>query len=408
MSNELDKFEEGVKQAVSGVEAPYDPKAWDKLSQELDVLSGSIVGAQTGFISGMATGIVAVGTWLAVVGGVQKAEVRTEVTAGLPNQTQTEQYNQSEEGSAPEANLTEQPVKITREKQAKTSEVVVRRVSEENATDESVSPSTANDLGAPGSTARNSEYSIRVECPKAQLCLGESPHLIITTKGLFDEEQILVNGKVTDEPIRFEQPGIYEIIPQGIVGERTVSGEPLILEVLKQPASKVNTVLSKDAYGRQEITFSIESSSDIEKVSWYENNKPVATGDSYSMIATQPDLYQITSIVTDVNSCADTTLTGASVSESYNLLAPSAFTPNGDGRNDTWMPEALVGIDVPFTLVIFDSKGKPVFETTDPYAVWTGKVAGEPVIAGSVYVWKSTVEFPEGVQNFTGSITVVE
>jgi gliding motility-associated-like protein len=408
MSNKLDKFEEGVKQAINGFEAPYDPKAWAKLSQELDVLSGNTAGVQSGFISGMAAGIVAVGTWLAVVSGVQNTGVRTEVSAGIPNQTYTEKLNEPGGGPANEAKISEQPVKITREKQATTSEVVVRRVAESNATDESILSSPSNKEGITQSTADDSEYSIRVECPKAQLCLGESPHLIITTKGLFDEEQILVNGKITDEPIRFEKPGTYEIIPQGMAGERTVSGEPLIIEVLKQPVSQVNTLLSKDDYGRQRINFSIEQGADIEKVSWYENNKLVATGDSYNMIATQADLYQITSIVTDANGCADTTRTGASVSESYNLLAPSAFTPNGDGRNDTWMPEALMGIDVPFTLVIFDSKGKPVFETTDPYAVWTGKVAGEPVIPGSVYVWKSTVEFSEGIENFTGSITVVE
>lgn len=408
MSNKLDVFEKAVKDAVEGVEISYNSKAWYGLSHKLDELSGGSVTTQTSFVTGLVAGLVTIGAWLAIMHGVQQPVSPSATLDELPAVVQSERLNETALDAMETPDAVEHPVKITSEKQSKASDVVVKRITEEKKLGELSNTGEETDKMNSSFSVSTEDYSIRVESPKTQLCLGESPHLIITTKGLFDEEQILVNGKVTDEPIRFEQPGIYEIIPQGIVGKRAVSGEPLLLEVLKQPFVKVNTFLSKDAYGRQAIAFSIEDRSEIEEVNWFRNDKLVSTADSYTMIATQADLYQVNGIVTDANGCTDTTRTGASVSEPYNLLAPTAFTPNGDGRNDSWMPEALVGIDLPFTLVIFDNKGRPVFETTDPYAVWKGKVAGEPVIPGSVYVWKSTVEFPEGTQNFTGSITVVE
>ncbi len=408
MSNKLDAFEEGVKHAVSSFEAPYDPKAWESLSQNLDGYVSSSTSLTSGFTSGMLAGVLAVAAWMGVITGFSSTDTLTTSTEEILSITEPEERSAGDPINSRDLEKDIQAVEVLTEKQNRASEVVVERVTED------VDENATHDLREVSNTQQSvsgadiGEYTIRVESPSSQLCLGESPHLIITTKGLFEDEQILVNGVETEEPIRFELPGTYEIIPQGIIGDKTISGEPLLIEVLKRPTSRINQMIGKDRYGRQELTLSIGDASDLESVQWFVNNEVVASGVTHKVIVTKADLYQITSVGADANGCTDTSRTSVSVSESYNLLAPSAFTPNGDGRNDTWMPEALMGIDLPFTLVIYDSKGQPVFETSNSYATWTGKVSGEPVIPGSVYVWKSTVEFPEGTHNFTGSITIVE
>ena len=60
---------------------------------------------------------------------------------------------------------------------------------------------------------------------------------------------------------------------------------------------------------------------------------------------------------------------------------PSAFTPNGDGQNDTF---GVIGQTDPddFQLSILNRWGIVIFRTTDPIQAWNGTVAGEPAPVG--------------------------
>jgi gliding motility-associated-like protein len=60
---------------------------------------------------------------------------------------------------------------------------------------------------------------------------------------------------------------------------------------------------------------------------------------------------------------------------------PSAFTPNGDGRNDTF---GVIGQSDPdyFQLSILNRWGVVVFRSTDPQKGWDGILGGQPAPAG--------------------------
>lgn len=87
------------------------------------------------------------------------------------------------------------------------------------------------------------------------------------------------------------------------------------------------------------------------------------------------------------------------------LHVPSAFTPNGDGMNDTF--GIAGGAMGDFTLLIFDRWGEKVFESSNPNQRWNGKVNGEDAPTG-VYVYKVHAKGLEGgrVQQ-KGNITLV-
>ena len=68
------------------------------------------------------------------------------------------------------------------------------------------------------------------------------------------------------------------------------------------------------------------------------------------------------------------------------LFIPNAFTPNGDGTNDVWLPVASYTEE--YLLLIFDRWGKVIFETSDPSTGWAGNsLEGRPLPIG-VYVYK--------------------
>jgi gliding motility-associated-like protein len=82
----------------------------------------------------------------------------------------------------------------------------------------------------------------------------------------------------------------------------------------------------------------------------------------------------ITLTVTSPFGCIDTTSRVVTVSD-HLLYIPNAFTPDGDGVNDTWSP-SVRGARL-YELTVFDRWGRVVFSTTDPSAGWSGAGEGE-------------------------------
>jgi gliding motility-associated-like protein len=69
------------------------------------------------------------------------------------------------------------------------------------------------------------------------------------------------------------------------------------------------------------------------------------------------------------------------------ILVPSAFTPNGDGKNDILMPlKNPVGKMVSFVFRVYNRNGQVLFESMSPGKGWDGRYKGvqQPT---AVYVW---------------------
>lgn len=80
----------------------------------------------------------------------------------------------------------------------------------------------------------------------------------------------------------------------------------------------------------------------------------------------------------------------ATVSEDFcsNLYFPSAFTPNGDGHNDSFGPITTAEDDqVVYSLYIFNHNGEKVFESHSLQETWDGTFKGEKCPVG-LYVYR--------------------
>ncbi|NTS42737.1 gliding motility-associated C-terminal domain-containing protein [Flavisolibacter sp. BT320] len=73
------------------------------------------------------------------------------------------------------------------------------------------------------------------------------------------------------------------------------------------------------------------------------------------------------------------------------MFVPTAFTPNGDGKNDVFRPVVL-GRTTSFSFAVYNRWGQPVFTTTDPSKGWNGKVASVTQQT-DVYVWMCQYQF---------------
>jgi len=90
-----------------------------------------------------------------------------------------------------------------------------------------------------------------------------------------------------------------------------------------------------------------------------------------------------------VNGCGFSTCQNVSVivEGEFDIYAPNAFSPNGDGLNDEF---TLVSpADLPyFRLQVFDRWGKQIFESEDLFQGWDGTYKGKNSPVGT-YVWKA-------------------
>jgi len=68
------------------------------------------------------------------------------------------------------------------------------------------------------------------------------------------------------------------------------------------------------------------------------------------------------------------------------VLAPNAFTPNGDGKNDRFTYKAMGGLKEVHYFKIYNRWGAEVFSTNTFGTGWDGTVKGKPAESGT-YVW---------------------
>ncbi|PCH93468.1 MAG: hypothetical protein COB85_07020 [Bacteroidetes bacterium] len=74
----------------------------------------------------------------------------------------------------------------------------------------------------------------------------------------------------------------------------------------------------------------------------------------------------------------------------YTLFMPNAFTPNGDGINDTFFPLGIGFTDPKFeyTMHIYNRWGDTIFKTDDINNPWDGKANnGNKQAQSDVYIW---------------------
>lgn len=78
-------------------------------------------------------------------------------------------------------------------------------------------------------------------------------------------------------------------------------------------------------------------------------------------------------------------LSSAGLEAGFDFFLPNAFTPDGDGLNDSFLPKMSNAGGYVFT--VYDRWGKKLFETRDPDQGWDGSFNGSLCEKG-VYVYE--------------------
>ncbi len=110
----------------------------------------------------------------------------------------------------------------------------------------------------------------------------------------------------------------------------------------------------------------------------------------------------INQLVSHPSGCRDSITKSINLYLTNAMTAPNAFTPNGDGINDRWMPEGLWEGASDYRLRIWNRWGEMVFTTRDFEGSWDGTFKGSNSPGGG-YLWDVTYRNSQGdVEAFKG------
>lgn len=122
-------------------------------------------------------------------------------------------------------------------------------------------------------------------------------------------------------------------------------------------------------------------------------------GDGFNSTETEPTHiysqevrgYTITLITTSFEGCKDTATMIVNVPETLIYYVPNSFTPNGDERNNVFLPVFTSGFDPQeYLLEIYDRWGERIFESLDYRVGWDGTYKNLGLVEQGTYTWKIT------------------
>ncbi len=213
----------------------------------------------------------------------------------------------------------------------------------------------------------------------ASICIGDSIQLIAAGGPPYNwiPAAGLSNATIFNPKASPAQTTVYSVIVTNAFGCADTATTTITLTSLATVNAGPDIAILKG----QRIRLSGTATGQGISYSW---SPPLYIDDIFS---TQPfvnppaDISYILTAVSGCNTVADTMFVKV-----YNdIYIPNAFTPDGNGRNDTWNINALEAYPG-FELFIFNRYGQMVFKTNKNPVAWDGTCNGKPCMNG-VYTY---------------------
>lgn len=437
-NKKLDKFEQFIKSNLENYKAEYDPKMWDDFqhknikshSQNKSSYLNKIL------ISAVALAIVTVAYNVYFNNNTHTSSRQKEIIVDnkeeTPNTEKSEisKLNDTRSENIKSENQTKSDTKSTLSKKSennKENESNTEKPVSNNTQDYAVAKSsektsqiekleirqkkifleTIADFTEEINEEEINEQNIAIFY-KSEACVGEEVKIesqsdTENNKWYIDGTLVAKNSKVLIHT--FKEEGQYEIEFQ--TGKQKLSKKITVFAPAK------NKILWKvdDFSNNLVVEFQVESGQELNSYHWDFGDKQYSNEANPRHAYIGNGNYEVELKSIDNNNCKTTIKETVMLNVKNPLLAPTAFTPDGDGLNDFFIPKALeVRNDINFEMFIYDSQGNLVYKTDDKNEPWNGKNnnIGETYKGGNTFLWVVKLNDELGrTGNFMGSVTIL-
>lgn len=428
----MDKFDKIIKEAVEGYEAPYDAQAWANVSSRL----GSKGGAMK-WIAGSAAGVAL------IVGGVylfqqdenlvSPEQIVSDHKGDTPSLVADNNTPETADGVSADGNSG-----ILTENQGENPLVEDHTNGNVKPSDshsnpfQTVNSGNGNGNGTNGSTANNGNNNRNDQTSgnTAGNVQGQNnQHNGNTGNETVVADQPVMNSRFTNETSSACQGENFVFTPEDInqnalyvwdFGDGSYSNSKVASHVFKRAGVYTVTLALKDTKTNKtinktstevtvnalpEINFSWEQSNALiptvsfinltenaEGWVWDIKGQRTSSENQFDYTFRKKGVYYVELTAKNEFGCSNSLQKPIEIKNDYNLLAPTAFTPNGDNKNDYFIPEALRIMDTEFIMLVYDKSGTMVYQTNNVNQPWDGtNVNDNSPAADGAYVW--TVQF---------------
>lgn len=206
----------------------------------------------------------------------------------------------------------------------------------------------------------------------------------------------------------YNEEGVYDVTLSvrspgaGVIQTRTIDS---LIEVHSQPEAKMSFELPRIVIaGSLEVELN-DDTKDANSSTWIVDGE--VAGDNKPKFSV-PGTYNLNLIAANKFGCKDRIFEEIEFGDRQTLRAPARFSPDNDGRYDSFMPFGLYRLVDDWELVISDDLGAEVYATKDFNSPWNGKdSSGNLAENGAMFYWTVVCTDHSGVQRlYTDAVRV--
>lgn len=215
--------------------------------------------------------------------------------------------------------------------------------------------------------------------------LQDTPAHLFTESGTFNASVDVVSTGNCPASLSFDLPQTITVYPPPQVGFEV---EPTVVDLLT-PIVDITSTAQENA----DVTY------------WMSDGGSLGSADG-SYIFSNGGTFDIVQTVISPFGCT-ATATAEVVVNGTIFFAPSAFTPDGDGINDFWLPSAL-GV-AEYHMEVYNRWGTVIWTSDDPERPWMGEVNdGTHYVPNGLYLWRVRYRDQVGFRHAeTGTVQII-
>jgi gliding motility-associated-like protein len=203
-----------------------------------------------------------------------------------------------------------------------------------------------------------------IEAEALTICKGEEAQLTESEDPFFYWDGQTMH---TSYAVKLEESATFDLVYVDECGNQQETSRKITVEAVNSTFDLVTHTIDRTV---QVYATELEQDNQIQ---WYLNGIKKSTAPNPEFELTEAGEHLITLEVENASGCTATTTRSVILQDGVSL--PTAFSPNGDGRNDRFSVRIDDELER-FHIKIFDRWGQLIYESSDQYFEWDGKVGG--------------------------------
>lgn len=206
----------------------------------------------------------------------------------------------------------------------------------------------------------------------------------------------------------FDRPGTYDITisvrshNDGQIRTRTVEN---MIVVRPRPEAALDWEFAKGANEKSVPVQLVNQTERSSSSTWLLGEEKLQQAKAELKV---PGEYPVHLIASNAYGCQDHATETLRLGNRLGAGAPSSFSPDGDGRYDTFLPRAAKEAEGEWLFSVYDAEGNEVFTSRNALKPWNGSIRSGESAAGRRFTWVLKITEPTGHQMMYTDVVRVE